>query len=356
LEINKSYTAYGENKATAASHAHIDVGGQRKWVSLACGAYDGDKPPFVNQPGTNGQPSGPSAECLPFFDDENNVVVVGVGGNVDITPPAPEIQPFGAAVNAACGAPGKITREAEFKQLLQDHPDVLSDLMAYTGGKVFASRPAHQDTDAYLEDLAEAWYAIDAFDHIFCGEPTSANSIGGLHYHGRYQQLQASGEACRMANFDQNEVVTGSIYTMGVRMKRADGGWAEFATKGYGLTLSAADLIKVVTRSFSENPTSSTSSTACILDVTDAGTHFKAVFVRRAGGIRTFYPDATPDVGGTPPCSSPMVLTASDGVSEPTSNCDSASGDTQTLSAGRFRIRVTSVDEHGFSLRVDECD
>ena len=30
---------------------------------------------------------------------------------------------------------------------------------------------------------------------------------------------------------------------MGVRMKRADGGWAEFGTKGYGLTFSAADMI-----------------------------------------------------------------------------------------------------------------
>ena len=308
LEINGRYKAFGENKASGGSHARISVDGQRKWVSLDCGKYEGGKPSFRNQSGGNNQSTVGNTQCLPFFDNENNLVNVGVGGRVDITPEPPAIEPFGAALNQVCGASGKVTTRAEFKRLLNDHPKVLAELMSYTGGKVFDNRVAHQDQASYLEDLAEAWYEISAFDHIFCGEPTGAKKIGGLHYHGRYQQLQASGEACRMPNFNQNEVVPGSIYTMGVRMKRANGAWAKFSRKGYGLTLSAVEMLKVITRAFAENPTPSNRSTGCILEVKDSNTRYDTVFVRRAKGIRTFFPDATPDFGRNPACSKPIVL------------------------------------------------
>jgi hypothetical protein len=237
----------------------------------------------------------------------------------------------------------------------------MSDLLKYTGGKVFSNRPAQQNTDAFLDDLVEAWYAISAFDHIFCGEPKSSNSIGGLHYHGRYQQLQASGAACRLDNFNHNEVIPGSIYTMGVRMKQANDDWAKFDTKGYALTLSAADLLKVITRAFAENPTSSDSSTGCTLDVIDADTNYETVFVRRAKGIRTFFPDATPDLNRNPLCSStidlgtPVVTTGPVAESDQPINCDRAESNTQTLIAGKFKISVISVDENGFNLRVNEC-
>ena len=81
---------------------------------------------------------------------------------------------------------------------------------------------------------------------------------------------------------------------MGVTLKTADGNLARHATKGYGLTLSASDMLKVVTRAFAENPSSGKDSTACLLPITDDGKSFTTVFVRRAAGIRTFYPDATP--------------------------------------------------------------
>ena len=357
LEINKIYDAFGENKANGGSHAQISVNGQRKWVSLGCGEYEGGRPPFRDQTGDNNQPSGGDTVCLPFFDNETNLVTVGVGGDVDITPEPPMIEPFGAALNQVCGTAGKVTTQAEFKQLLIDHPNVLAELMVYTGGKVFNNRPAHQDQASYLEDLSEAWYEISAFDHIFCGEPTGANKIGGLHYHGRYQQLQASGEACRLPNFNQNEVVPGSIYTMGVRMKRANGAWAEFSRKGYGLTLSAVEMLKVITRAFAENPTQSNSSTGCILEVTDSDTRYDTVFVRRAKGIRTFFPDATPDFARNPACSNPIVLTQSDNPDPVVTNgCDEAGDGTQSLSAGKFRITVTAFDDQGFDLQVRECE
>lgn len=296
LEMGKVYVAYGENKKDNASHVHLGIAGKRKWASLSCGEYD-----------NSGTGSGGSDSCLPFFDEVDNKVTVGVGGNVDITPVAPLIESFGKAVNAVCGPAGKETTKEEFKELLLAHPEVLADLMEYTGGKVFGGRAAYEDQIAYLDDLADAWYALAAFDHIFCGQPEG--EIGGLHFHGRYQQLQASGEACRLPNFEKNEVdKEKGIYSMGVRMKQVHGGWASSSIKGYGFTLSAVDMLKVVTRAFAENPTSSNNSTACILGIQDGDVGFKTVFVRRAQGIRTFFPDATPSQAD-PSCKNPLVLT-----------------------------------------------
>jgi hypothetical protein len=143
---------------------------------------------------------------LKFFDDDSNTVRVGTGGTVDITASAPPIDAFGAAVNEVCGNPGKTTDRIEFVMLMKSHPAVLADLMAFTGGKVFAHKSATSDPDTYLQDVATAWYAIHAFDHIFCGETEGLDKIGGLHYYGRYKQLQDSGEACRLPNYSSNEV------------------------------------------------------------------------------------------------------------------------------------------------------
>lgn len=315
LEVGKSYPGRGVNKKDGATHAFIRVGAESKWVDLSCGRFaDGVAVPGAGAgAAAGGTGTGArSQQCLPFFDEASDTVNAGFGGTVDITPKPPQLNAFDDAINAACGAPGKIVGGDEFKAMFRSNTDVLERLKTYTGGKVFGDRAARTSTEDYLADLTEAWFAIAAFDHIFCGEPSAGGGkIGGLHFHGRYLQLQTNGNACRMNNFAQNEVVPGVIYTMGVIMKNASGRMVRDARKGYGLTLSGEDLFKVVTRAFSENPTASTGSTGCLLPVSDDGKDFKAVFVRRAAGIRTFYPDATPNGRGdkvNPPCASPVRL------------------------------------------------
>ncbi|MCI5142030.1 MAG: hypothetical protein D3909_09980, partial [Candidatus Electrothrix sp. ATG1] len=322
--------------------------------------YD-EKPKIKNYAGGGNGHEHNQGACLPFFDQEENLVLINNGGEVDITPPAPAIEAFGQAVNKVCGAAGKVTTKEEFKQLMREHPKVLADLMDYTGNKVFGDRNVLGSKEDYLEDLTEAWYAIHAFDHIFCGEPTGTNKIGGLHFHGRYQQLQASGEACRLpVNFKRNEVVPGSIYSMGVRMKRAEGDWAHFPIKGYGLTLSAADILKVVTRGFAENPTDSNSSTGCILAVNDGGVKYDTVLVRRAKGLRTFFPDATPDYQRNPACANPLTLKANTGSldTQPArrDSEDDSRGDSRIITNGRFNVEVITSDEKGITLRITEED
>ncbi len=296
LTVDQAYTALGENKPTGATHAFITFDSERRWVALECGQY-------ADVPVTNG---GEDGDCLPFFDDIDNPLAVGFGGVVDLTPPPPPLNAFDLAVNAVCGAPGKQVSRDEFKALLRNHAEVLTALRAFTGDRVFAGRPAPADEQAFLNDLADAWFNIHAFDHIFCGEPDPGGKIGGLHFHGRYLQLQQDDLACRLGNDHKAEVVPGVIYTMGVRMP-IDGDSARSPVKGYGYTLSAEEILNVVTRAFRENPTTSSRSTACLLDLSDDGKTFVTVFVRRANGIRTFYPDATP-AADDPACRNALTV------------------------------------------------
>ena len=92
----------------------------------------------------------------------------------------------------------------------------------------------------------------------------------------------------------------GAIYSVGIEMD-VRGRIIHSPMKGYGLTLSAADILKTGTKAMVDNPTPSTRNAACMVQVQDDGKHFKMVFVRTATGIRTLYPDATPSTSA-PAC------------------------------------------------------
>lgn len=318
------YTALGLNKFPDSTHVYAQLGDQKKWIPLSCGYFkDGETTPShinaasnsatsyttANKPPSQATPpSKPGTEhCLPFFDDIDNPVAIKVGGKIDITPPAPDIEPFGHAVNQVCGQAGKVVSREEFKEMMRENAQVLARLQAFTQNKVFDDRPAKTDPEAYLEDLSDAWFNLKAFDHIMCGEPKAGGKIGGLHFHGRYLQLQETGEACRLANHKRNEVVPGVIYSMGVRMNSLNGGTAKSSIKGYGLTLSAEDILKTVTKAMADNPTPEDKSKACLLPISDEEHSFISVFVRRSTGIRTFYPDASPNPRD-PTCRIPIRL------------------------------------------------
>lgn len=299
LDVGRAYHALGENRADGASHALIQVGNGRKWVSLSCGSYRGQ--------GAMGG-ARPAPDCLPFFDDAHNPVSLRGAGRVDLTPPAPEIEPFGHAVNKLCGVFGSKVTPAGFSAVLAAHPDLLERVRAFTKGRVFAGRSLPTGAGGYLSDLTEAWFGAHGFAHIFCGEAGRDGSVGGLHFRGRYLQLQRQGVGCRLPdNRRFEEAAPGAIYSMGVRI-RTNGRTAQSERKGYGLTLSAEDLLKLVTRAFAENPASGRSNEDCLLTVQDEGKRFKAVFVRRRQGIRTFFPDATPDTRRKPACAAKVSL------------------------------------------------
>lgn len=243
----------------------------------------------LNNP-VNAQPQ--DTELLPFFDNQDNPVPVNYppGKKLDITPPAPRLNSFDKAVLKACGAVGSRVQPSRFKQLLSDYPEVLTKIQAATNGEL---RPGRKSKSEFLQDLTNIWFKNKGFEHIFCGEIYNENDIGGLHFYGRYLQLQEQKIGGRLPiNPGKQEVVPGVIYTMGVVIKQPNR-IVRDVIKGYGYLTNAEELLVDVTKVYKLQKNS---EGACIYQQVDkeTGTTFPTVFVRKNKGIITFYPDATP--------------------------------------------------------------
>lgn len=233
-----------------------------------------------------------STQLLPFFDDVNNPVPVNFprGQQLDITPKPPKLNSFDEAVLKTCGPIGTKVSPAQFKQLLSSYPAVLKKIQQASAGEL---RPGRRKPDQFLDDLTNIWFKRQGFEHIFCGEIYNANDIGGLHFYGRYLQLQQQGIGGRLPN-NQNkeEVVPGVIYTLGVVIQQPNRRVID-VIKGYGYLSNAEEILIDATRAFKRQ---GNKEGACIYNVRDQDTKttFPSVFVREEKAIVTFYPDATP--------------------------------------------------------------
>ncbi|MEA5621172.1 EndoU domain-containing protein [Cronbergia sp. UHCC 0137] len=231
-------------------------------------------------------------QLLPFFDNLNNPGSVRFpkGRVVDITPPAPQLNSFDQAVLQTCGSMGTRVTTNKFKQLLSSHPNVLDKIQKASGGELSSGRNSKTE---FLEDLSNIWFKRRGFEHIFCGEIKGNNGIGGLHFHGRYLQLQNQGIAGRLANNQQREeVIPGVIYTMGVVIKQGNRTIKQ-PIKGYSYVSNAEEILLAGTKAFKRQ---GNQEGACIYSLKDqeTGKIIPSVFVRKERAIVTFYPDATP--------------------------------------------------------------
>ncbi len=323
MTVNKgqSFKALGTNKKKPdATHVQIDVKGKRKWIAMTCGTLGvktagrsarSDRKASQAKAPVRAAPRQRASKARqsrfrPFFDNQRNPEKVRFGGPADMTPPAPRLEPFDRAVNRLCGPMGANVSANGFKKMMRAHPNVLKAIQTFTGGKVFGQERAMSSPDAYLDKLADAWFNHRGFKHIYCGEP-HRGKVGGLHFWGRYLDLQEKQMGGRLPNnASREEVQPGAIYSVGVEMQ-VDGQTVRSTIKGYGLTLSAADLLKAGTQALADNPTRSNRNEACVLRVQDDGKTFSMVFVRQAKGIRTFFPDATPSTSD-PVCRRPVAI------------------------------------------------
>lgn len=227
----------------------------------------------------------------PFFDRVNNPVNVAFprGQKLDITPPPPQLNSFDQAVLRTCGAIGTRVKAESFKQLLAQYPDVLQKAQQLSRGEL---RLGRRSKSQFLADLTAIWFNEQGFEHIFCGEIYTVNDIGGLHFYGRYLQLQNQGVGGRLPNNSQRgEVVPGVIYTLGVVLKQGNRLVTD-EIKGYAYVSNAQEILLDATKAFKTQEIEG----ACLFSVRDkeTGNSFQAVFVRENNAIITFYPDATP--------------------------------------------------------------
>jgi len=321
LTVGTPYTAVGFN-SLQQKFVLLEVPGAtpaRRWVSAACGEFqpsDGStvtptpSPDASPDSSPTPEPSSPNSSLLPFFDTENNPVSVDFprSAQKDISPPPPKLEEFDRKVLALCG-PGfdAPVSNVKFRQLMTFYPDIVRKLKQATGGELKPSRSADSQ---FLDDLTAIWFEQRGFKHIFCGEQ-DGKSIGGLHFVGRYLEFQQNGIGGRILRTGNGkkatqEVVDGEIYTFGVAIVQNGRVIADNPIKGYPYTLNAQETLLEGTRGFKLFKSDSKESKGCLLTIAVPGTKpYQAVFVKKAGAIRTFYPDATPDTNRNQACDQP---------------------------------------------------
>ena len=250
-------------------------------------------------------PGSGNVDLLPFFDNQNNAIPVDfpVGEQKDITPPPPQLERFDQRVLTMCGSgfDAPVSTQS-FRKLLQDYPDVLSKLKSAAGGALKPNRGADA---AFTNDLVQIWFGQRGFKHILCGEKSNkrVNNVpilDGLHFSGRYFQLQQQSGTKAGRYMDaatKQEVVDGVLYTFGTRVVKGNVKIAEAPIKGYPYVLNAQEILIHTTKAFKLfNPNAGQPIASCLYTVSEPGAPpFQAVFVKKEGAIRTFYPDATPE-------------------------------------------------------------
>lgn len=233
---------------------------------------------------------------LPFFNSNGSIN--------SITPPAPALNTFDLAINQVCGNPGKTVSRSEFQSLLNNNPTVLARIKNYLGGYVYSPSETPQQ---FLNNLTDIWFNVSGFTHIFCGQPVAGRAVGGMHFAGRYVDLQNRGLAGRLPNNTGNELVTPGVqYTLGVQVS-VNGGTSQSPVKGYTYILNAEEILEQATLTYLYNENSGSTNYACNADVTDdelspSLSPLTAVFVTRNSGITTFYVVDPRSIPNNPSC------------------------------------------------------
>lgn len=268
LTVGERYAVRGRNQP-GGPWLRIELPGVRptaRWVEERCGLA-------AIADGRSG--------LRPFFDQDDE-------GAADPAPPPPPLTALDRAVLAVCGPWGSRPRRAAFRAMLE-RPEL--------AGELARVRTAldEEPPGRLMDEITRVWFAAGGFRHVFCGEPR-ADGIAGLHYRGRYLELQEAGVLGLADPSECPREIDPPVFTIGVRFRpTTDGPFRTACPKGYDAALSAADILIAGVRAWR----GSTGRRMCLASL---GRGRWAVAVLQEEGLRTFYPDASPrcDGGGRP--------------------------------------------------------
>ena len=274
----QSYNVRALNREDG-DYVYVDVPGanpRARWVSITCGdLFRGPEQPDPD--------SGTPAAFTPFFDTDDRPN--------DPTPRPPTLNAFDQAMLQVCGNWGSRPTSAAFRAKLDD-PALAADVDRIYEKLDGSVRGSRVEARQFKDELAAVWFGEDGFRHIFCGEP-SEQTIGGLHFAGRYLQMQEQGWG-GMAQCNATEIVP-PVYTFGVRFRTPSGRVRTACPKGYALNLDASEILIEATRAFKLMLPSSSGKSMCLHQVVEPNVSpYLAVFVIKSEAVRTFYPDASP--------------------------------------------------------------
>jgi hypothetical protein len=198
-----------------------------------------------------------------------------------------------------CGEWGANPRRTAFRAALDD-PALAGDvdrIYRALGGSILGPR---RDAAGFKDELTDIWFDEGGFRHVFCGEP-SGGTIGGLHFVGRYLEMQERGWGGMASRCNKTEIVP-PVYTFGVRYRIPRGGLRTACPKGYALNLEASEILTEAAKAPKLMLPRTSGKAMCLHRIVEPDERpYLSVFVIKNGAIRTFYPDASPSCDANRP-------------------------------------------------------
>ncbi len=235
-----------------------------------------------------------ASDFSPIFDQLDQ-------GASDPTPAPPQISDFGQVLLKVCGDWGSPVSEKDFLKALNGSSGekVLSGLQIRMRKEdlslnLSAKYSLWSLAEKMRNELGRIWFDANGFRHIFCGEPKS-KKIGGLHYRGRYLQMQEEGWGGLDVSCHKMQI-SPPVYTIGVFYQRPNKSKGRSCVKGYSHSLDAEELFVEVTIAYLRVAKNfedyAKKKAVCLHEIEEDGYKYSAVFVAKPKGVITFYPVA----------------------------------------------------------------
>ncbi|MBQ4874848.1 MAG: EndoU domain-containing protein [Rickettsiaceae bacterium H1] len=206
----------------------------------------------------------------------------------------PTITNFDKTALEQCGYWGKHVRRKDLESLFSGEP--LLFLYEKLNHSVITK---NADVETFKKELTDIWVKSNGFQHIICGEPghrrnNKNNQLGGLHYVGRYLELQDKNWGGLNTNCKRQNIKF-PVYTIGIDFLTPNGNIHTKCPSGYNYQQSVSDIILKGTKAFKKarkNNNFSTNSRNAACTYNSAGMNY--TFVTRNNAIVTFYSNLKP--------------------------------------------------------------
>lgn len=193
-----------------------------------------------------------------------------------------------------CGAWGQRVTRASLEDLL-NNLEVFNLIHEALEGELITKASSKE---TFKQELLDIWMKNKGFEHVFCGQPDPGRNLGGMHYLGRYLQMQENGwgglnECCN------KNLIEPPIYTIGIEYVTRIGNIKTKCPNGYLYDTEAINLLieasKAFKKSLSFNPNKKRICNYQIRLITAQikgsaqETGYNMRLIRSAEGIITFY-------------------------------------------------------------------
>lgn len=189
----------------------------------------------------------------------------------------PNLNDFDKQVLRLCGNWGSEVERGSFADLLKG--SIFDELYFFLDKTIITN---NAEPVVFKKELLDIWFNEKGFQHIFCGTPQN-KKLKGLHYAGRYLEMQEKGWGGKNARCKKT-YVNNAVHTIGIDFIDKTGNLAYKCPNSYLYGFNAFDLLLHATKAFKESANLSSS-----LYKIPTSPPIEVTFIKKNNAILTFF-------------------------------------------------------------------